>query len=253
MPDLLNIGCGSTYFPEWTNLDISGGDTITRHDVYNGLPFGDESCGAVYSSDLLEHLHRRFVPILLGECWRVLRPGGWIRIGVPDLEAWAREYLKVLEAALADPPDRPERYDWIVTELVDQLSRQRSGGEMLEYWKQDPMPAEEYVYKRVGNEARHSVASLRKQGARPLEAISRPLDAERDPHLVGVFRTSGQAHLWMYDRYSLGKLLEEAGFTKVCECVAEWSNIPNVPSYRLDIMEDGSVRKPDSLFMEGKK
>jgi hypothetical protein len=57
----------------------------------------------------------------------------------------------------------------------------------------------------------------------------------------------------MYDRYSLGKLLKQAGFREVRVFRADESMIANFNSYLLDIEPDGSVRKPDSLFMEGRK
>jgi hypothetical protein len=57
----------------------------------------------------------------------------------------------------------------------------------------------------------------------------------------------------MYDRYSLRLLLENAGFKHASVCGADESHIPNFNSYLLDIEADGSVRKPDSLFMEGQK
>lgn len=249
---LLNIGCGSTYHPDWVNLDISGGDGIIQHDVYNALPFEDESFDAVYSSDLLEHLHRRFVRTFLRECWRVLLPGGLIRIGIPDLEAAARCYLHNLYDAMKGDPQAEERYEWTVIELIDQLCRHRAGGEMADYWKRNPMPAEDYVYQRVGKEAEKAVRAFRKGDHRPAE-YGATIALETDPGLVGAFRVSGQAHLWMYDRYSLRKLLEEAGFTKIRQCSADWSRIPNFSRYRLDIAEDGKVRKPDSIFMEGGK
>jgi hypothetical protein len=68
----------------------------------------------------------------------------------------------------------------------------------------------------------------------------------------GVFRNSGEIHRWMYDRYSLRRLLEQAGFIDVRICRADESRIPDFNSYNLDVVE-GKVRKPVSLFMEGIK
>jgi len=68
-----------------------------------------------------------------------------------------------------------------------------------------------------------------------------------------VFRISGEMHQWIYDRYSLSKLPQEAGFTDIKVCRANESAIPNFNSYLLDIEPDGKVRKPDSLFMEARK
>lgn len=68
----------------------------------------------------------------------------------------------------------------------------------------------------------------------------------------GLFRQTGEIHRWMYDRFSLRRLLEKTGFINVRVCRADESSIPNFNSYDLDMIE-GRIRKPDSLFMEGIK
>ena len=253
--DLLNLGCGSTRHPDWTNLDIGGGSDVVRHDVYDRLPFEADTFDAVYAAHLLEHLYRFYVPILLSECKRVMKPGAIVRLVVPDLEAAARSYLAALEGAVDDPPysKAMERYEWTVIELIDQLCRQRSGGEMLEYWKRNPMPAEDYVVKRCGYEAYHTIERLRKGGHRPLQWPREPLAEELWAEDIGEFRMSGQAHLWMYDRYSLRKLMEEAGFNQISQLDYNRSRIPGFRAYWLDEMEDGTERKPDSIYFEGIK
>ena len=54
----------------------------------------------------------------------------------------------------------------------------------------------------------------------------------------------------MYDRVSLRDLLQNAGFVNPHCVSADESAIGDWTSYRLDMNEDGSIRKPDSLFME---
>jgi hypothetical protein len=50
----------------------------------------------------------------------------------------------------------------ILLELFDQMVRNRSGGEMLEYWKENPMPVEDFVIKRCGSQALGALLHLRK-------------------------------------------------------------------------------------------
>ena len=57
----------------------------------------------------------------------------------------------------------------------------------------------------------------------------------------------------MYDRWSLRVLLERTGFHEIKVCAASESQISDFDRYRLDLNADGSVRKPDSLFMEARK
>jgi hypothetical protein len=67
---------------------------------------------------------------------------------------------------------------------------------------------------------------------------------------ISRYRGSGEIHQWMYDRYSLSKLLAETGFYNIRQCQADESDIANFRSYLLDTEENGMIRKPDSLFIE---
>ncbi len=120
---------------------------------------------------------------------------------------------------------------------------------MLEYWKQNPMPQEEFIIKRLGSEVKNALKSIRQshQNYPKRECLSDDFES------IGRFRLSGEVHQWMYDSFSLGKLLREVGFNHIEQLTAHETNIENFNSYLLDIEVDGSVRKPDSLFMEAKK
>jgi SAM-dependent methyltransferase len=239
---LLNLGCGGHFHRDWINIDIApAAPEVIQHDLAREpLPFEDRSCAAVYHSHVLEHIPPEHVGAFLAECHRVLDVEGVLRIAVPDLEQIVREYLKQLDAQ-----DRA-KHGWMVIELVDQLTRNASGGKMMEYWKQNPMPAEDFVLKRLGREAIEFVIQWRQNPS----DVSRPqLSAET----IGRFRLSGEVHAWMYDRLSLSHLLEDAGFQSVRVCGASDSAIPGYASYCLDADANGLIRKPDSLFIEAQK
>jgi predicted SAM-dependent methyltransferase len=56
--------------------------------------FADGSVSEIYASHVYEHLdYTREIQRALAEAFRVLKPGGLIRIGVPDLEVLARVVL----------------------------------------------------------------------------------------------------------------------------------------------------------------
>jgi ubiquinone/menaquinone biosynthesis C-methylase UbiE len=69
------------------------GHRFVHHDLTYGIPFPDATVDFVYSSHFLEHLNRPAGIRLLRDCYRVLRPGGAIRICVPDLEKAVQFYL----------------------------------------------------------------------------------------------------------------------------------------------------------------
>lgn len=241
---LLNLGCGGHYHADWVNLDIAPATReIIEHDLANeSLPFENGSCAAVYHSHVLEHIPPEKVARFLSECHRVLAKGGVLRVVVPDLEGIVREYLKQLDAG------DQAKHEWMIIELVDQLSRHRSGGRMLEYWKQNPMPAEAFVIERLGREVMNFIEAKRSHEDIEMEK-EKTLSAEG----VGAFRMGGEVHLWMYDRLSLRGLLEEVGFENIEVRSAVESDIPDFAAFKLDADEVGRVRKPDSLFMEARK
>ncbi|MGV3774794.1 MAG: class I SAM-dependent methyltransferase [Verrucomicrobiales bacterium] len=250
-PFLLNLGCGSCFHRDWVNLDfMSSSADVIPFDLRKPLPISDQSAAIVYHSHVLEHFRPEDARRFLKECHRVLKPGGMMRVAIPDLEMIARLYLQNLEQAANGDREAEHRHKWMTIELVDQLSREQSGGEMLKFWKQNPMPAEEFVVQRMGREVMRFLEYFRSTPQGPSTAPPQP---EETAEKIGAFRLGGEVHKWMYDRVSLKSLLEEIGFEQVRPCRADESAIPEWNQYGLDLHSDGGIRKPDSLFMEGTK
>lgn len=89
----LNIGCFTVmYHHGWENIDVhdlagfaqQNGYHYRQHDVRNGLPHGTASVDLIACSHMLEHLTYDQGVKFLSECRRVLKPGGTIRVAVPD-------------------------------------------------------------------------------------------------------------------------------------------------------------------------
>ena len=270
----LNLGCGTRFHSDWVNLDLNPSSShIGAFDLRKGIPFPDQSFSVVYHSHLLEHLPKNEAKGFLQECFRVLVPGGIIRVAVPDLEQIVRAYLSTLEKSLEGQTEAQVNYEWIMLELYDQTVRESPGGEMLKYLNQNPVPNLDFVYSRIGGEAKKIIIKtqnkndnkLRKNTTknnftRRIRHLPKRLRDQLVKHIlgnqdiealkIGRFRMSGEVHKWMYDRYSLSKVLEEAGFAQVVKREATESAIPEWCGFNLDTDADGSVYKPDSLFME---
>jgi predicted SAM-dependent methyltransferase len=246
---MLNLGCGNSHHPDWVNIDfIAASSKVLVHDLRKTLPIDEGSCDVVYTSHVLEHFSRNEARAFLKECYLVLRPGGLLRIAVPDLETIARLYLLNLEGAAAGDDKAADRHEWMILELLDQLTRQYSGGEMMRYWQKNPMPAEDFVIERLGSEVKRFLEANRQTGQALSAAPPEPTTKE-----YIEFLNTGESHKWMYDRVSLRSLLESLDFMSVRQCSAVESDIEGFTAFNLDTNSDGSTRKPDSLFMEATK
>ncbi len=271
-PKLLNLGCGRQAHPEWVNIDLEAtSPEVIEHDVTKGIPFEEDSFEAVYHSHILEHLKPKDGNALLSECFRVLRPGGVLRVVVPDLERIARLYLRTHDEAWSGDVGGETNYRWMKLELLDQLVRENSGGRMGQYMASEEIQNSNFVHSRVGDEFwvcrsnpttelpaqslldrfRQSQRKWRESAARfCVKALlgNKALDAYDE----GMFRSSGEIHRWMYDRYSLKDACVQSGFCNFRVCQADESQIDDFRSFQLDSMK-GQVRKPDSLFIECEK
>jgi predicted SAM-dependent methyltransferase len=90
----LHLGAGENVLPGWLNTDVSGWRPadVVYLDARRPFPLPDASFDAVFSEHMLEHLTYADGQVCLGECLRVLRPGGRIRIATPALDRLARLY-----------------------------------------------------------------------------------------------------------------------------------------------------------------
>jgi predicted SAM-dependent methyltransferase len=108
----LNIGCGTSGIQGWVNIDNSPTILLSRlpfgrrifrtpdwppgvcrADVRKRIPFPDASVSYIYSSHTFEHFTYEESLLVAKECFRVLKPGGVLRIVVPDLGILVSDYL----------------------------------------------------------------------------------------------------------------------------------------------------------------
>jgi SAM-dependent methyltransferase len=118
----LNVGAGVDVAPGWINLDgsihslvsglpqpvlaqlyrrtatvsrlLSESEYIQRlrnnqfvfHNLDHGLPFDSNTVDVIFCSHVLEHFAKTDAQRLIGEMFRVLKPGGHVRVCVPDLK-----------------------------------------------------------------------------------------------------------------------------------------------------------------------
>lgn len=121
----INIGCGITPISGWNNYDNSLSVRLSKYNILVNLllkfkiisieqfefikfckdnqifwadatkliPESTNSASIIYSSHMFEHLDRHEANKFLSEVYRVLKPGGILRLVVPDLKYAIKKYL----------------------------------------------------------------------------------------------------------------------------------------------------------------
>jgi predicted SAM-dependent methyltransferase len=83
----LQVGAGPNVLPNWLNSDISPiNDQVVYLDASDCFPFPDKTFRYVFSEHVIEHLPSEVGERMIKECFRVLMPGGKLRIATPDLD-----------------------------------------------------------------------------------------------------------------------------------------------------------------------
>jgi SAM-dependent methyltransferase len=83
----LNWGCGPNAIEGWLNSDrhaASGIDIVG--DILHGLPIESSSIDYIVAVHVLQDLTWGDIPPALREVLRILKPGGYFRLAVPDID-----------------------------------------------------------------------------------------------------------------------------------------------------------------------
>lgn len=242
-PRYLNVGGGDFVREHWRVLDYHTDwydydEVFVDHDVdleeRDRWPIPDDSHDLVYSSHTLEHLTNATVRHTLEEMHRVLKPGGGVRINVPDIglacrwyeadttawftDVWLEGYEDDVYFADGKCPPGYELEFYLLSFFATYLARVRHDETDFEAVRED--------YRRL----------------------------ERDAFLnryAGRIRDEWQAeypgwHRNWFDHDRLARLLREAGFTDVVRSRCRQSRHPELCTSQFD------HRPHISLFVEGR-
>jgi len=89
----LHIGCGKKFLPGFKHLDVIPFEHVDYEcDTRELIMIRDEEVSEIYACHILEHVKRHEVKDVLKEWARVLKPGGLLRISVPNFSAIVAEY-----------------------------------------------------------------------------------------------------------------------------------------------------------------
>ena len=94
----LHIGCYNHLLEGWLNCDlteelvIAYGGPIYPLDARLPFPFANDTFDAVFSEHMIEHISYDEASRMLADCYRVLKPGHFIRIATPNLKCFIDLY-----------------------------------------------------------------------------------------------------------------------------------------------------------------
>lgn len=101
----LQIGCQGKILSGWLNVDLEPKSAeVVLMDATKPFPFPSQSFDYIFTEHMIEHITREEAEFMLQECYRVLTPGGKIRIVTPDLNAVVKVFLA---------PDVPSHQEYL--------------------------------------------------------------------------------------------------------------------------------------------
>ena len=133
----LNLGSGKGVMEGWRNIDIKEGAVA--------YPLGsieNESVDVVRASHLLEHFPRNLVVDVLKEWVRVLKPGGVLKIAVPNFRWIAENYLAgaefdVIGYTIGGQTDENDYHKCLFDEKTLNEIMVKAGLEEIGHWKSE--------------------------------------------------------------------------------------------------------------------
>ena len=118
-PIKLHLGCGTKHIDDFINIDLR---YLPGVDEVNNIRFlrnyKNNSVDEIYSCHVLEHFGRWEYKEVLRRWFEILRPGGVLRLAVPDFEAICKHYSKTqnlqsLMGLLYGGQDYNENYHYV--------------------------------------------------------------------------------------------------------------------------------------------
>lgn len=147
----LHLGCGTKHLEGYTNIDIR---YLPGVDEVNNIRFlrnyKENSVDEIYACHVLEHFGRWEYKDVLKRWFEILKPGGILRLAVPDFESIVLYYnktkdLKSLIGLLYGGQDYDENYHFITFDkysLVPELKQ--IGFTKTEYFHPDDYPGDDF-------------------------------------------------------------------------------------------------------------
>ncbi len=271
--NFLNVACGDTFIKDssWTNIDFtSSSPSIKKANILDGLPYEDNSFDVVYSSHFIEHIPVDQIEFFFNDVYRILKPGGLIRLVTPDLEFLNNEYKVNYDKKAF------KKANFITSLTIDQCVRSVSGGklkkDMDNFYNSNDSEMIDYIKLLIGPEAFEYIDSNDSTFFK--KVLSK---ITKDPKFIfnilfmirvkifsfflpKSFRelnlsnaSIGEKHMWLYDLNSLSELLKNSSFIDINRPNFNESNYHNYIFSKLDIKNSLPRKGIHQLFVEALK
>jgi SAM-dependent methyltransferase len=111
----LHLGSGRLRYPGYVNVDLYEPSADIQADMCVLPMFEDNSVDDISCHHALEHVPLRNVEPALREWYRVLKPGGRLDLGLPDIELLAQDFLNAPE------PEKWDKFIWQIYGLQSSI------------------------------------------------------------------------------------------------------------------------------------
>jgi SAM-dependent methyltransferase len=235
MPTILNLGCGTRTSPMTVNIDFSiyqrlrasSGGRVAAKLVLKGER---RAKFEAMSGDIVVHNLRKGIPAESNSVDAVYHSHILEHIDRDGVPGFMSEVLRVLK------PDGVHR---IVVPDLESAVRTYFGD--LEAGNDDH---DRTIESFLGQAVRRQAFGTSQQA---------PLRQRIENLLLGDARRRGETHQWMYDSLNLTQVLKANGFVDIRRVNEKTSAIPGWDKIGLDVLDDGTPYKPESLWMEASK
>ena len=112
----LHLGSGTNYLAGWLNTDLQPAtDRFVFVDASEPLALDAQTVDYIFTEHMIEHIELDGAISLLDECYRILKPGGKIRISTPCLDHF-------IELFNCRKPAQAEYICWVIEKYFPNVS-----------------------------------------------------------------------------------------------------------------------------------
>ena len=232
----LNLGSGPSFFDENTiSLDYLDDPHVVGHRVdmkidinfdlssFEKLPFRDNRFYGIYTSHCFEHLTDNNVEFIMKECFRILKPGGILRVVVPNIDKYFDAY------------DKKDLFffNWIRNKMPYKLDS----------WLR--FITREFACNSVDDFSDRELINMYEKLSRKeyIEFFSKLSNSEKDPN-----KNIPDIHKSYWNKNKLNKFFQNCNFTLINEKKTHQSSLDHFKSSFFD-----NTRPNISIYFEGSK